>query len=653
MRRFAPSLLVALALALGGIWLVGTPTPAAAHAALVESDPANGEVLDEAPPDIRLSFTEPPDLSLTIVEVVDGSGAPVPTGPVEGVPGSSREVRIPVESLPDGVYTVSWRTVSTADGDITSDAFSFGVGVSPEDVVPVPPGSASETPPPSAISVAARWGLYSGLAVLFGAALAGLLALGIRVVARPWLLGVAWLVSFVGVIVMTLEERAAVGVPLGTLLSSDAGGKFGRLAVAVGVAGIAVLAVALRASTVTLITLAATTGAAIVARALGGHAGGSAFDVVLQSFHLAGVGTWIGGLVWLVAGVRHGLAPAAIRRFSNLAAGGLIVVATSGVLRASSELGGPGWFLDPFRNGYRTALVAKLALVVPLVALGALNRFRNVPRFASLGPRPLLRTVGAELAFAACVLAVTGILTGLPPKGSEEPPNAGTQGPLVATGSDFATTTKVRLEIAPGAIGPNEFVAAVTDYDTGAPVDARRVSLEFHYPPRLEVGSTLELERADDGAWRGEGTPLALEGTWHVGVLVEGPSGSVEVPLLVTPRPPGQRIEVSRAPGQPDLYTIHLQDGLQIQSYVDPGVPGRTNQVHVTAFDAEGNELPLERTLLEIAPPDGRPFQPELLKLGPGHVVANVDMTPGTWSFHITAETEDGDVLSASFEQNL
>ena len=136
-------------------------------------------------------------------------------------------------------------------------------------------------------------------------------------------------------------------------------------------------------------------------------------------------------------------------------------------------------------------------------------------------------------------------------------------------------------------------------------------------------------------------------------VLVEGPSGSVEVPLLVTPRTPGQRIDVSRAPGQPDLYTIHLTDGLQIQSYIDPGVPGRINQVHVTAFDADGNELPLERTVVEIAPPERRPFHPELLPLGPGHVVANVEMTPGTWSFHITAETKDGDVLSASFEQNL
>jgi copper transport protein len=162
-KRFAPALLIGVALA--GVWLGMTPRSAAAHAALSESDPGNGEVLDEAPREIRLSFTEPPDVSLTIVEVIGSDGAPVATGPVEGVPGSNLEVRVSVQGLADGVYTVTWRTVSTADGHITSDAFSFGVGVSPEEVTPVPRGSATETPPPSALAVAARWALYAGLAV--------------------------------------------------------------------------------------------------------------------------------------------------------------------------------------------------------------------------------------------------------------------------------------------------------------------------------------------------------------------------------------------------------------------------------------------------------------------------------------------------------
>ncbi|MGH2590719.1 MAG: copper resistance protein CopC [Actinomycetota bacterium] len=651
MRRLALAALGGIVLA--GAWLGLAAEPAGAHAAIVETEPSNGAVLDTAPSQIRLSFTEPPDLALTTIEVLDVGGAPVPTGSVEPVPGSNREIRVPVQDLADGVYTVVWRTVSRTDGHTTSSAFSFGVGVSPEEVSPLGPGTAPETPPPNVASVAGRWGIYAGLAVLFGAAIAGLLAFGVGAVARPWLLGLAWTVAAVGVAVITLEERASVGVPLGTLLSSDTGGKFVRLAVGVVLVGVATLAVSLKPGRVTLLLLAAAAGTAMVARAQGGHAAGSALDVVVQSLHLAGVGAWIGGIAWLVAGLRRGLAAEAIRRFSNLAAGGLLLVVGSGVLRASSELGGPAWFLDPFRTDYRSALVVKIALIVPLVALGAMNRFRNVPRFEALGSRPLLRTVGGELAFAAGVLAVAGVMTGLPPRGTEASEGHGVSEPLVVTGSDFATTTNIRLEITPGVVGPNAFLAEVTDYDTGDPVDARRVTLRFDLPERPEVGSTLELARGDGGTWRADGTSLALHGTWTVRVLVERSSGSVEVRLEVTPHPPEHDVEISRVPGQPDLYTITLRDGLQIQAYVDPGESGRINQVHVTAFDEGGAELPLDSAVVAVAPPGDARFEPELLRLGPGHFAANVEITSGTWSFSVTADAEDGRALSASFEQTF
>ena len=60
------------------------------RASLESSDPSNGELLDRAPDRISLTFTEPPDLSLTI-GVLDDTGAPVPTGPPELVPGSDHE----------------------------------------------------------------------------------------------------------------------------------------------------------------------------------------------------------------------------------------------------------------------------------------------------------------------------------------------------------------------------------------------------------------------------------------------------------------------------------------------------------------------------------------------------------------------------------
>ena len=587
MRRLVSriALVSGIGVVLGATWF---STPALAHAALEESDPANGEILHTSPDEIRLTFTESPDVSLTTIGV-DAGGVPVDTGPPERVPGTEREIRLPLPALDDGVYTVTWRTVSTVDGHVTANAFTFGVGVSQSEVDAIPnPGT--ETPPPTPLAVTGKWGLYVGLAVLFGAAVAGLVVFGPVTVARPAVLAVAWVAAAVGVVVITLEERAVLSVPLGTLLSSEAGGDFVNLAIAVGVAGLATLIAAVRTSRATLALLAAATAAAMFVRALTGHAGGSVTAVGAQWLHLMAVGTWIGGLAWLILSLRRGLEPAKVRRFSNLAAVGLTVLVVSGVLRSVDELGGLGWWLDPFQNDYSTALVVKLGVVVPLVGLGALNRLRNVARIERAGTRPLLRTVGAELGLAATVFAVTGVMTGLPPQ--EGTAQARAERPLVVTGSDFATTTRVRLQISPGAVGPNEFVADVTDFDTGEPVDAQRVSLRFDLPARPEVASELDLERMEDGTWHAESTTLAMPGTWNVTVLVEGAGDSTTVDLRVTPRVSNQRVEVSRVPGQPDLYTIFLGGDVQIQAYVDPGTPGRTNQVHVTAFEGT-DELPL------------------------------------------------------------
>ena len=640
-----------LGLLLVGIAVAGPAVVASAHAALASSTPVDGQILKTAPDRISLSFTEPPDRSLTTIGVVSSSGTQVPTSPPE-IEADEREVLVRLDGeLPDGVYTVTWRTVSRTDGHVTAGAFTFSIGVVPGQVSVGPGSDAGRAPGPSALSIAGRWTLYAGLVVLLGAGLGGLLAFGVTAVARPWVLAFAWSSAAFGAVAITLAERASVQVPLGTLLSSDAGGAFVRLGVAVAILGGAVLASALRTTRGTLLLLAAGASGAMLVRADGGHAGGSPPQIVFQWLHLVGVGVWIGGLVWLVLAMRRGLEPARVHRYSNLAAGGLALLAVTGLLRASNELG-VTWWLHPLRNGYSTVLGVKVLAFVPLLALGAANRFRNVPGLRARGPRPLLRTVGGELALAAGVFVATAVMTGLPPTALTKPPATPAR-PLVVNGSDFATTTRVRLEIGPGTVGANDFGAIVTDYDTRERVPADAVSLSFALPDRPEVSSTLSLERAAAGAWQASGTNLALAGTWSVTVLIETSDGSVEVPLEVTPRPPQQQIQVSRQPGQPDLYTITMQEGLQIQAYVDPGTPDRTNQVHVTAFTPSGSELALRSATVSVTPPTGPATTPDLLRLGPGHLAANIDLTAGSWTFAITAETRDGRTLVASFQQSF
>ena len=60
-----------------------------------------------------------------------------------------------------------------------------------------------------------------------------------------------------------------------------------------------------------------------------------------QWAHLLAVGVWIGGLLWLLLGLRGDPAARAmrVRRFSILAMYALFVVAVTGVLRAIPEVG--------------------------------------------------------------------------------------------------------------------------------------------------------------------------------------------------------------------------------------------------------------------------------------------------------------------------
>src|SRR6266851_1815598 len=156
---------VVLAAAPGFAFLLGHG--AAAHALVASSDPAAGATLASAPSQIVLTFTEQPDLKRSLIQVLDTSGKKLAGGAPEGVAGQpSTVVRIPVTAtLPKGVYTVSWKSISTVDGHLATGAFAFGVGQAPQ------PGSAKttvKTPGPSEVAVVARWFSLYGLIGLLG-----------------------------------------------------------------------------------------------------------------------------------------------------------------------------------------------------------------------------------------------------------------------------------------------------------------------------------------------------------------------------------------------------------------------------------------------------------------------------------------------------
>jgi len=220
--------------------------------------------------------------------------------------------------------------------------------------------------------------------------------------------------------------------------------------------------------------------------------------------------------------------------------------------------------------------------------------------------------------------------------------------PLVATGHDFATSVRVRLEVTPGTVGPNTFAASATDYDTRRPVGGDRITLSFSKPDRPDVGrSTLDLIRTAPGAYRAEGTNLSLEGPWTISALVAQGSQSVEVPLSVTARGVPQTVRTIEAPGQPTLYVVDL-GGPQLNVFLDPDKPG-FNEVHVTFIDANGNELPVPRpATVTFAAPGEAPRALPVRRFGPGHFIADATLAAGTWNFEFAGVPKSGGAIRAA-----
>jgi copper transport protein len=550
--------LAALAAPLAGLWLLASGPAAAAHGVLDSSEPAGGSSLERAPAAVTLRFSERPDPGLSTVRVLDSGGRVVAGGPAQPVAGRPLELRVPAAGLAAGSYMVTWRIVSAVDGHRTDGVFGFGVGgagaprMAPSQSV----AAVQAGPALGPLAVAGRWAWYWGVALLVGAAATGLLVFGGRLPGRPaLLLGAAMAAAAGGLAAMTVAARADAGVGLGDLLGSTTGRWLLWRAAMLTAAGAAVGWLLARPATDgplprgPLLAVGLAGGAGMLVHALAGHAAGPSslrpLNLLAQWTHLLAVGVWIGGLAWLFTGLRRrataGPAREVVLRFSKLAGISLAVVVVTGVVRTADELGGWGRLVD---SRFGRALDLKLLLFAGLVGLGALNRYRLVPLFQAGARRRaatrLRRSVGAELGLAAAVLAAAALLSQLAPGAPDGARAAPVATPVLeARGADWATTVKVTLTVTPGSAGPNRFSATVADFDTGAALTADRVELTGTPATHPDLaGARLELVKAADGRWLGQGRLLSLAGRWNLTTTIQRPTGGITVPLALEVPPP-------------------------------------------------------------------------------------------------------------------
>jgi hypothetical protein len=102
-----------------------SPAGAAAHSLLLESSPAAGATLTEAPTQITLRFNNRIEKTLSTIRVLDERGT---SRPVTMLPGEGAADRLTatVPALSPGAWRVEWQVLST-DGHIVSGRFSFRV----------------------------------------------------------------------------------------------------------------------------------------------------------------------------------------------------------------------------------------------------------------------------------------------------------------------------------------------------------------------------------------------------------------------------------------------------------------------------------------------------------------------------------------------
>jgi copper transport protein len=163
---------------------------------------------------------------------------------------------------------------------------------------------------------------------------------------------------------------------------------------------------------------------------MAGHAGTYSPSGVLigtDTLHVLSMSCWLGGLVLLlvvVPGAIRALEPhdrtrllaGVVGRFSRLATVAVALLLLSGIVQSVALVGSVPALVD---TAYGRLVLAKIALFLALMGLGAYNQRRLVPQLFTLaagGREPgrtatvLRRSVALEVGFALIVLAVTAVL---------------------------------------------------------------------------------------------------------------------------------------------------------------------------------------------------------------------------------------------------
>ncbi|WP_161179054.1 copper resistance CopC family protein [Streptomyces sp. SID4985] len=553
--------------------VLGAAVPASAHATLRGSNPADGTVLQRAPRELTLTFSESVGLLTDSFRVYDPRNHRLRTGEADHAPGRSDTARLGLPArLGKGTYTVAWRVVS-ADSHPVSGALTFSVGertATPVTAVP----DRTENPTTTGLYNIARYLAYLAVALLLGtAAFAVYCRPPSRGQLRPLLLVGAWTLLGTTLALLLLrgpyEEGTSPSNAFSTLvhtLTTRPGELLllRLLLLLIAAAGALTLRhwrrrvprrAALAAAVPLSVALALTWSAAEHASA------GIQVPLALVSntLHLLATAVWLGGLAALLLCLRRAkdteaLPPRVVTRFSRVALTSVVVLVVTGTYQSWRGLG--SWQALT-GTSYGRILLAKLAAVTLLLLAAAWSRVWTAslarpvaaapvrvlegagapavppaaePVSPSLTLTYLRRSVLAEAAVGVVVLVLTTLLTStLPGRAAEEATAAGAGTDTVGIPSALVTTIpfdtgspggrgQVQITLDPGRVGPNSVQAVVYGPDGGlASVPELRLTLTL---PSRDIGPLDTKVTNRGGYWAANTFSVPMPGTWTMKATV-------------------------------------------------------------------------------------------------------------------------------------
>jgi copper transport protein len=517
---------------------LGAAPGAAAHAYVRSTSPADGAVLKESPRAISVRYDEPVSTSPGALGVYDASGKEVDLGRLSRPAGDAVSVAID-RTLPDGTYTVTWR-VTSADTHVVAGASVFSVGKKSA-VSPLAAKLRSQGAVSARISFPFAVVRFLSFALLLGCA-GGATALLLVLRNAPAstqrrLAGVLVALAsglavcaFAGI---ALEGAAGGGYGIRTALGSNAlsqvlSTRFGEvwrwrawLALAFALVALSLERgwggpARIRWGALALLGLALvpTTSAAAHADVNG------AATFAVDAAHVAAAAIWAGGLAFVALALvltpateRWTLAARAVPRFSTLALGAFGVLAATGAANAVLEVQSWQGLWD---TTYGRLVLAKSALLLPLLALGAFNNRVSVPLVRAAAAsvadrRRFLRAAATELVLIAVVIGVTAALVG-EPRPKDRPPRQS------RSASVFRATSSVgpfRLELAvsPAGAGKNDIDVQLATR-SGTPASIADVRVAAALRDRGIAPLRFEARRLGRGHFAVAGAQLAIAGRW-------------------------------------------------------------------------------------------------------------------------------------------